>query len=435
MAVDARVAEEVLVLQERAVAPTVDLHREQVLAGLEILRDVELVRGAAVLGEAHPPAVHPYVVRGIDALETQEYGPPLPRVRHRERGAVGRDGVVVLVHVRRRVGVRIDDVAVDRDAEPLQLDAARHLDRVPRGVVEIWAEEVERTLSRRAAPVVLPLAVQRLHVWRLGEVVRERGLHGRERKRVCARRLHVHVVYELVRPFGRFVLLALRLHGGERRLAHVGPLRTVVDAQVLPLEAPCRVRDRLQEFVDEVPQRSLRARHVGTVDADDAVAQADRPGPLRRPRLGGHEEVARERRRVAQHFHLHACHALHLLGELAHHGFCGGRLVRAVVDAERTRVVTLDRESLCRRARRQEQCGCNQNAGMFHAAIIPHSALHGVRQKSGSWERTGASGTMSSGTGSRTSSEVAMSASAVSASVAPTSRWFCGRSPNLVASL
>ena len=240
----------------------------------------------------------------------------------------------------------VRDVRVDRHAEALQLHAARHLDVVPGGVVEAGFVEILRTLRRRAAPVVAPRAVERLHPWRRGQFGREGVLHARERERVGARGLHVHVVDELVLPLGRLFARALGAHLRDCGVAHVRPLRTVRLAQVGPFEAPRLRRHGLEARLHEVAQRGLGAGHVGAVEVHHAVAQTVLPGALRVPGLRGHVEVAGERGRVAEHLHLHARHALHLGGERAHERVGGLRLVLARVDAERTRVAAFDGERL-----------------------------------------------------------------------------------------
>ena len=376
VAVDAGVAEEVLVLEVRAVAPAVDLHGEQVVAGTEVLRDVELVGRAAVLAVAHLLAVHPHVVGAVHALEAQVHGAVLPRVRHGERGAVGRNGIVVAVRVGRIVGVGIGDVRVNRYAVALQLHAARHVDVVPAGVVEAGLVEILRTLRRGAAPVVAPRAVERFHPRRPRQLGREGVLHARERERVGARGLHVHVVDELVLPLGGLLLRALGAHLRERGVAHVRPLRTVRLAQVGPFEASRLRRHGLEARLHEVAQGGLGAGHVGAVEVHHAVAQTVLPGALRVPGLRGHVEVAGERGRVAEHLHLHARHALHLGGERAHERVGGLRLVLARVDAERTRVVALDAERLggkrpCRRDSHEQAAEVQRLhcAGSFRAKL------------------------------------------------------------------
>ena len=142
MAENPRVPKKILIFQKGSVAPSVGFDGKKVLSRLEELRDIELVGRAAVLGESDLLAVHPDVIGRIDTLETKEDGSVLPFFGHGERSAVGRNGVVVLVHVRRRSWVWIDDVAVDGDTKPPHLHAARDLDVVPFRVVESQAKEV-----------------------------------------------------------------------------------------------------------------------------------------------------------------------------------------------------------------------------------------------------------------------------------------------------
>ena len=260
--------------------------------------------------------------------------------------------------------MRIRDVRVDRDAKPFQLHAARHVDLVPAGIVVADAVElVACALLVGAAPIVLPLPVKRLDVRRLGEVGRERVLLGRERKRIRARRFDIHVVDEFVLPFERAFPSALFPDLGDRRLAHVRPLWAVIDTQVLPLKASGGLRDGLQVFVDEEPERGLRALHVRTVDADDAVAHADCPRAICVPWLGRNEDVATLRGVVGLDLHGYACDALHLAGELVDHRLRGGCLVRPPVDAERPRVVSFNRERVGVKGHRRK----NENNQSLHS--------------------------------------------------------------------
>ena len=228
VAVDAREAEHVLVLQEAAVAPAVDLHREQVVAVPEVLRHVELARQLGVLGIADLLPVDPHVVGAVHAVEAQEDLAPLPLRRHAERAAVGGDGVVVaLVRVavadgRMRdvalgvPGVRVAHVRVAGRAEAAHLHAARHVDREPLRVVVVGLPEVERAQRGVAAPADLPVAVEGEAVRRRGfEVVRQRRLLVRKRHRVGARALAVGRIDRRVFP-------VVRRHNGKRRSGRQG---------------------------------------------------------------------------------------------------------------------------------------------------------------------------------------------------------------------
>ena len=208
---------------------------------------------AAILGEADLLSVHPDVIGGIDALEAKEHGPTLPLLGHGKRSAVGRDGVVVLVHVRRRSGVGIDDVAVDGDTKPPHLHAARDLDVVPFRVVESQAKEVPWPQVGRTTPVVFPNSVKRLHIRCFRQFARKSRVNRSERKGIGAGWLNVHVVDELVRPFGSIILRPFCPNGGDRSIAGVCPLRTVVHAKVFPFETSVRSRHRPEVRVDKMP--------------------------------------------------------------------------------------------------------------------------------------------------------------------------------------
>ena len=195
---DAREAEHVLVLEIAAVAPAEDLDREEVVALLEVRRDVELRRKLGVFGIADLLSVRPHVVGGIDAVEAQDDLAALPGLGHGEGRTVGGDGIVVrtsriTVDDRRETAVlrirevlmRIPDIGVARNAVAAHLDTARHVDRVPVGIVEIGLEEVRRTPRGIADPLDLPIAVQGLLVRRHGfEVIRQRRRRIGQRNRI-----------------------------------------------------------------------------------------------------------------------------------------------------------------------------------------------------------------------------------------------------------
>ena len=81
VAEDAAHAPEVLVFHVAAVGPAIDFDRDGVLAGLEILGDVELGDHAGVLAVADLLAIDPDVVGGIDAVEEQVGLAAVPRGR------------------------------------------------------------------------------------------------------------------------------------------------------------------------------------------------------------------------------------------------------------------------------------------------------------------------------------------------------------------
>ena len=218
-------AKHVLVFEIAAVAPLINLHGDQILAILlDVRRDVELGRQLGILRIAGEFAVHPHVERRPYALETKDRVASLPALRQRERAAVGRHGVEVwpaarpIENLRRRLLVRIPVVGVDGRAVAAHLDAARHVNDSPAGIVEVRRLESLRTPRRVADPAESPLAVQRHSVWR-GELqlVRQRGGLVRERHRVRPRRKTVDGIDGRVLPFRRGGQVAAIYSGGRHR--------------------------------------------------------------------------------------------------------------------------------------------------------------------------------------------------------------------------
>ncbi len=139
VAEDAAQPEHVLVLEERAVAPPVDLDGERVRTRPDEASDVEFRRRAAVLAVADARAVDPEVECRVDAREVQEDAAADPVRRDRERRPVGADRVVLTRHPRVGgvEGERVLYVRVDRHPEPLHLPVAGHGDGRPGPVVEL----------------------------------------------------------------------------------------------------------------------------------------------------------------------------------------------------------------------------------------------------------------------------------------------------------
>ena len=69
---------EVLVLQIGAIAPAIDLGRDQILAGPQIVGDIELGRRAAALAVAHLLAINPQVKGRLDPGKVNYYPPSGP---------------------------------------------------------------------------------------------------------------------------------------------------------------------------------------------------------------------------------------------------------------------------------------------------------------------------------------------------------------------
>ena len=164
VAEDAGEAEHVLVFEIRTVAPAIDLDGQQVFAILEVGREVEFGRQLGILRVADLLTVEPEVVGGIDAIEANVDVASLPVGRHRERGAIGRNGVPFRIRMRRVRRMRILDVRVDRHAVAAHLHATRHIDERPVGIVKVGLPEIHRTLLHDTAPVVTPVAVERNRV-------------------------------------------------------------------------------------------------------------------------------------------------------------------------------------------------------------------------------------------------------------------------------
>ena len=173
IAEDAAHAPEVLILDIAAVAPAVDLDRDHVLAGRQILRDIELGRHARVLAVSDLLAIDPHVECRVDAVEQKIDLAAAPLSGNGELAAVGADRVALIV---RRPGVivgsigdareialeRIRDVGVDGGAVALHLPVRGDGNFLPRTHVEIWLVKIYRAKLRALDPVEFPRAVERL---------------------------------------------------------------------------------------------------------------------------------------------------------------------------------------------------------------------------------------------------------------------------------
>ena len=132
---NAREAPEVLILEIRTIAPTHHLHGNEVLARLEILRDVELGSHLAILAVAHVLAVYPesQVAGGRTHMEIHILA--LPILWKVEGAAIGTRIVVELADVWRiRVklgGPSIAYVLIGSIAITIQLKQTRHREILP----------------------------------------------------------------------------------------------------------------------------------------------------------------------------------------------------------------------------------------------------------------------------------------------------------------
>lgn len=184
VAADARETPEVLVLEERAVAPAVDAHHDQVVAARrQVAGDVEFGFELAVLAVARFAAVDPERhVRGGRA-DVDEYVAALP-VGGNRNGAAVESRVVLFVGNQRgaqfeELVPRVGFVRVNRVAVAVQLPDARHRHCAPRRIVVSGAEEPFGFGSRAVHAQEGPFAVERAVEGRAGVVVFGNGLGGR----------------------------------------------------------------------------------------------------------------------------------------------------------------------------------------------------------------------------------------------------------------
>ena len=159
-AVDPADPPEILAFEVTAVAPAIDLHRDQVDPGNEGFGDPELSRRAASLRIADALPVHEHPKRRVDAVEADEHFEAVPVPGKFEADPVGADRVVVERHAGRIGGKRVGLVAVDRVPVTLQLPVGGNRNVGPVGVVERWIEEVRRALGGVLRPVESPRAVE-----------------------------------------------------------------------------------------------------------------------------------------------------------------------------------------------------------------------------------------------------------------------------------
>ena len=188
IAVDARQAEHVLAFEERGVAVAVYFDRQNILALLQIRRDVKLREVARVFRETHVAAVDVEIEERVHAVEVEVDHAPFPVCGHGERAAVRANFVSVVVgqpvfarlahHAALPVAhchvvveddalVRVDGQAVFQAAvlaDAGDVPAHRHFHLVPAGGAERCFIEIFRALVGSAHPVEIPCAVERLEI-------------------------------------------------------------------------------------------------------------------------------------------------------------------------------------------------------------------------------------------------------------------------------
>jgi len=167
LAVQAAQPPVILILQIGAVAPTIDLRRHQILAWLQVGRDVELGGQAAILTVADHLAVDPDIEGRIRSAKDHKDLPPLPTLWQNEGGAIAAHLIGLVGHARHIVGWEgILHIDIERDAIALQLPVAGHGDGLPvRGIIGRLLKADRRVLGC-GRPVELPLTVERVIVRR-----------------------------------------------------------------------------------------------------------------------------------------------------------------------------------------------------------------------------------------------------------------------------
>ena len=171
---------EVLVLIHGAVAPAEGLESDEVLAGMEILRDVKLSGYLRVLGVAHILSVDKEVHVRRDAAEMGDDLLAVPRSGELDDAAVRTYVVVLHGHACRRSVLRCvlrlpafvnvvvlelvapgkADVDILRVTITVEFPDAGDVHRLPRTVVEVRLVEVLRTLIGILDPVEFPWALK-----------------------------------------------------------------------------------------------------------------------------------------------------------------------------------------------------------------------------------------------------------------------------------
>nr|GFC59610.1 hypothetical protein [Tanacetum cinerariifolium] len=147
------------------------LHRQLVVAGLEILRDVELGRRLGGLADAHALPIHIHKGAARNTAEVQHYLVPRPVGRHRKAAPVGTHRVIARVDEGLVAREGVGDVGVNRNPEALDFPVAGHLDGFPAGIAEAGLEEIHRPLGGPGHVVEFPSTVQALVPGRAGVVI------------------------------------------------------------------------------------------------------------------------------------------------------------------------------------------------------------------------------------------------------------------------
>ena len=166
LACDTAETPEVLVLEIRTVAPTHDLHGDEVLLAKKQIRgDVELSCHLGVLAIAYIDSVNPNgdVASGRTDVHDNLLVGPLSR--NLEGTTIGTYVVVDVLHERRIgfpvVAPCITGVDIDRVAKSIEFPHARHRHLAPTGVVEVSGIELVGAFIGVLGPMEFPVAIQR----------------------------------------------------------------------------------------------------------------------------------------------------------------------------------------------------------------------------------------------------------------------------------
>ena len=160
----------VLIFEIRTVAPTIDLHREFVLACPHEFCHIKLRRRHRVLAIAHLLAVHPDVHRRMHTAEMQNEILRKHLLGDIDECHILSHGIAVLVgspvlrrlgsHARTILHKRVVDININRCAVALRLPVAGHRDLPPLTHVIVLAIEVHDSFLRIPAPMELPFSVE-----------------------------------------------------------------------------------------------------------------------------------------------------------------------------------------------------------------------------------------------------------------------------------
>ena len=164
-------APEVLIFEVRTITPTHHLHCYQVLARLQILRDIKLCSHLAVFAVSYVFAINPKSEVACGRTYVEVYILALPILRKFECAAIRACVVIDFADIRRlRVKLcfpRISYILVRGITIAIKLKQARHREILPIRIVVVGSEEVCRPLVVVLYEIKLPHAFHRKVVSRI----------------------------------------------------------------------------------------------------------------------------------------------------------------------------------------------------------------------------------------------------------------------------